>query len=144
MLITLYGFYWKDRRLGGNFKKYIQHFQKHENFTSEQWLTYQTQELRKLLIHAFETVPYYRELYSLHGFTLESLSKFTLEDLKLLPFLLFFAFLGILMTCCLFWVGQGQWQIAAFLYVMGAVGFSGANNFYDALLTNVASKKNMG
>ena len=87
MLITLYGFYWKDRRLGGNFKKYIQHFQKHENFTADQWIAYQTKELRTLLMHAFETVPFYRDLYAKHGFTKERLSTFTLDDLKLLPFL---------------------------------------------------------
>jgi len=58
-------------------------------------------------------------------------------------FLLFFAFLGVVMTCCMYWVGEGQWPIAAFLYVMAAVGFSGANNFYDSILPGVASKKKM-
>ncbi|MFA7195559.1 MAG: MFS transporter, partial [Candidatus Neomarinimicrobiota bacterium] len=56
-------------------------------------------------------------------------------------FLLTFAFLGILMTGALFMVKQGQWQIAALMYILGTVGFSGANIFYDSLLPGVASEK---
>ena len=55
-------------------------------------------------------------------------------------FLMAFAYLGILATICLFWVGKGNWQAAAFLYVLGAIGFSGGNIFYDSLITGVASK----
>jgi UMF1 family MFS transporter len=35
-------------------------------------------------------------------------------------------------------VAQGQWQLAAALYVLAVVGFSGGNIFYDALLVGVA------
>jgi len=56
-------------------------------------------------------------------------------------FLLTFAFLGIVMTGCLWFVEQGFWQMAILLYVLGAVGFSGGNIFYDSLLPGVASKK---
>lgn len=52
-----------------------------------------------------------------------------------------FAFLGILMTGCLYLVAQGQWILAVLFYVIGNVGFSGGNIFYDALLTGVASEK---
>ena len=55
--------------------------------------------------------------------------------------LLFFAFIGILMTGALFFVGQGNWIMASALYVMGLIGFSGGNIFYDALLITVANKK---
>ncbi len=58
-------------------------------------------------------------------------------------FLLFFAYLGILMTCGLYWVGQGNWPMAALLYILGAIGFSGGNVFYDSLITGVASEKKM-
>ncbi len=57
-------------------------------------------------------------------------------------FLAFFAFMGILMSLALFWVGQGQWQMGIMLYIFGAIGFSGGNSFYDSLLTGVASEKN--
>lgn len=56
-------------------------------------------------------------------------------------FLITFAFLGILMTGGLFLVQAGNWQIAALLYVLGTIGFSGGNIFYDSLLPAVASEK---
>ncbi len=54
------------------------------------------------------------------------------------PFLLFWAGLGIVTTGALFWVAQGEWQAAFWLFVGGTIGFSAANIFYDALLTDVA------
>ncbi len=53
-------------------------------------------------------------------------------------FLIFFAYMGALMTAGLFLVEQGDWAMAIFVYVMGIIGFSGANIFYDALLPSVA------
>ena len=55
-------------------------------------------------------------------------------------FLFTFAFLGILSTSLLFFVEQGDWQLAAALYVVGAIGFSSGNVFYDSLLPAVAKK----
>lgn len=56
-------------------------------------------------------------------------------------FLIFFAYLGVLMTGCLFMVQFGYWLAAIILYVLGTVGFSGANIFYDSLLPDVADEK---
>lgn len=56
-------------------------------------------------------------------------------------FLIFFAYLGALMSAGLYLVGEGDWQLAIFVYVMGIIGFSGANIFYDSLLPSVASKE---
>ncbi len=53
-------------------------------------------------------------------------------------FLFLFAFLGILSTAALSLVSQGEWQLAAFVYVVGNIGFMGSNTFYDALLPSVA------
>ncbi len=58
-------------------------------------------------------------------------------------FLIFFAYMSILMTGCLFMVEMGNWQLAAFLYILGAVGFSGGNIFYDSLLQTVTTEKNI-
>lgn len=55
-------------------------------------------------------------------------------------FLIFFTYLGVLMTAALFFVGKGQWGWAIFIYAMGIIGFSGANVFYDSLLPNVADE----
>jgi len=55
-------------------------------------------------------------------------------------FLIFFAYLGVLMTAGLFLIQQGQWALAIFVYVMGVIGFSGANIFYDALLPGIVGE----
>jgi UMF1 family MFS transporter len=55
-------------------------------------------------------------------------------------FMLFFAYLGVLMTAGLFLVHKGQWGMAIFVYVMGIIGFSGANVFYDAILPRITGE----
>jgi UMF1 family MFS transporter len=55
-------------------------------------------------------------------------------------FLIFFAYLGVLMTAALFLVQKGDWGWAIFVYVIGIIGFSGANIFYDSLLPSVADE----
>ncbi|UCD86560.1 MAG: MFS transporter [Desulfobacterales bacterium] len=55
-------------------------------------------------------------------------------------FLIFFAYMGVLMTAALFLVQKGDWGWAIFVYVMGIIGFSGANIFYDSLLPSVAGE----
>ncbi|MGN0907958.1 MAG: MFS transporter [Bullifex sp.] len=56
-------------------------------------------------------------------------------------FLIFFAFLGAVMTSCLWLLSSGQWGLAILLYVAATIGFSGGNTFYDSLLPCVASEK---
>jgi len=87
MLISIYGIYWKNRRLGGIFKKQLKQFKARENYSKQEWLHYQTVELRKLLVHAFTTVPFYKVLYAKHGFTLKDFENFELSDLSKLPYL---------------------------------------------------------
>lgn len=58
-------------------------------------------------------------------------------------FLAFFAYLGVLMTAALFLVQKGDWAWAIFIYIMGIIGFSGANVFYDSLLPSVADEKSI-
>ena len=52
-----------------------------------------------------------------------------------------FAILGILMTAGLSLLGEGAWLMALMLYFFALIGFSGSNIFYDSLILNVASLK---
>jgi len=52
--------------------------------------------------------------------------------------LIFFTLLGVVMTGGMYFVSQGMWQWAAWLYLLAGVGFSAGNIFYDALLTDVS------
>jgi UMF1 family MFS transporter len=58
-------------------------------------------------------------------------------------FLFCFMMAGSLATAALFFVARGDWVAALALFILGNVGFSCANLFYDALLVDVSDKKNM-
>jgi len=55
-------------------------------------------------------------------------------------FLASFASIGCFVCIGLFFVSKGMWQLAIFLYILGVVGFSGANVIYDSLLLVVSSE----
>lgn len=56
-------------------------------------------------------------------------------------FLFLFAYLGMLMSMALYFLGKGYWEVAVFVYVLGNIGFMGSNIFYDSLLPSVTEKK---
>lgn len=58
-------------------------------------------------------------------------------------FLLFFAYMGVVMTSSLYMVSQSNWFFAIVLYVFAIIGFSGGNIFYDSLIISVASEKKL-
>jgi len=55
-------------------------------------------------------------------------------------FLILFAYIGVLMTAGLYLVEKGDWLMAIFVYILGVIGFSGSNIFYDALLPSIANE----
>jgi len=58
-------------------------------------------------------------------------------------FLLFFTAMAIVMTGALWWVERGEWLMAAVLYGVAQIGFSGGLAFYDSLLVAVADRKRL-
>ena len=56
-------------------------------------------------------------------------------------FLAIFAGIGIVSTALLVLVSTGDWVLASILGIIGRIGFSGANTFYDALLPHVAREE---
>lgn len=55
----------------------------------------------------------------------------------------FFLFTGVLFTAFLAFVPSSQWLMLLIFYVVTAVGFAGANIFYDAFLVDVSSDDKM-
>lgn len=53
-------------------------------------------------------------------------------------FLAAFAFMGALASSGMALAGEGDWLLASILVILGTLGFSGGNTFYDALLTDIA------
>ncbi len=56
-------------------------------------------------------------------------------------FLAIFAGIGIVGTALLVLVETGDWVLASIFGIVGRIGFSGANTFYDALLPHVAKEE---
>jgi phenylacetate-CoA ligase len=83
--ISAYGYYWHRRRFGGIFQRELQLFRWREHYSAEQWDGYQTRELRNLLVHAFDNVPYYREKFYAAGLSSSDLAKISPDNLGMLP-----------------------------------------------------------
>jgi len=55
-------------------------------------------------------------------------------------FMSIFVIIGVLGTLFLYFVRSGDWFLASIIYIIGSIGFSGANVFYDSFLPHVAKE----
>lgn len=87
VLVSAYGMQWKKRRFGGVFPEAYKAAKERENFTADQWQQYNEVQLQKLLLYAFEHVPFYKESFLTNGATAESIKKITPQTIAQLPIL---------------------------------------------------------
>jgi len=85
LAISAFGYTWHKRRFGGIFETELKGYKDREGYTQQQLHDYQTLQLRKVLLHAFNTVPYYRNVLQQHGITVAQLEKFELSDIQKIP-----------------------------------------------------------
>jgi phenylacetate-CoA ligase len=85
VFISGYGYFWRNRRLGDHFSNAYKQFEKHKYFNKSDWDTFQTLELRKLLLHAKRNVPYYTELFESIQLKDIDIQNFELSSLKDIP-----------------------------------------------------------
>lgn len=85
--ISIFGLHWFSHRFGGIFRNEFLKCKSREYYSSSQWVEYQVTELRKLLVHAFKTVPYYSKLFTGLGFTSETLNQINISELSKFPVL---------------------------------------------------------
>lgn len=87
VFVSIYGLQWKRRRFGGVFASELKQYKEREKYTAAEWEDYTTSQLRVMLLHTFNTVPYYRGKWTAAGITEDQLKLFTLSDINLLPYL---------------------------------------------------------
>jgi phenylacetate-CoA ligase len=86
-MISAYGYQWKQRRFGGIFPEVYKQAKERENFTTQQWQEYQQEQLEKILLHAYNTVPFYKKAFDDVELNEAALRKITPLTLYRLPFL---------------------------------------------------------
>ncbi|HRI19618.1 MAG TPA: hypothetical protein PLA68_01635 [Panacibacter sp.] len=87
LIISAYGFRWRKRRFGGIFKAEYLKAKERENFTAAQWKTYENEQLKKIVLHAFDHVPYYKTSFEKHGLNRGSLENISTDTIAQLPLL---------------------------------------------------------
>src|SRR5687767_10522233 len=86
-MISIYGFGWRKRRFGGVYADEYKNCKNRESYTKQDWEDYSALQLNKIILHAFENVPYYTAKWKQMGLTAEKLNRITVSDLSQIPFL---------------------------------------------------------
>jgi phenylacetate-CoA ligase len=80
--ISLFGLAYRHERLGGDFEQHVAGFRERDRWTPTQMQEHVEQELRRVLLRAFDQVPYYRAHWQVSR---QELARMTVADLPKLP-----------------------------------------------------------
>jgi phenylacetate-CoA ligase len=81
-VVSVYGAYWHQLRLGRGYPQFVQKYQQRERFTVQEWWDWQVAKLKTILPTCASQIPYYRDYWS------ESQKQAAMKgDLSVLPFL---------------------------------------------------------
>lgn len=83
--ISCYGLAWKRERTGGKFQEYVAGFRERDRWSPEQMQMHVETELRRVLHHAYDHVPYYRNVWHDAGITKNDLQAINVKELSRLP-----------------------------------------------------------
>ncbi len=83
--LSVYGIAWRNERLGGAFDATAREFRDHETWSPAAFEAYQIAQLRRVLVEAWDLVPYYREKWNAAGIRRGDLQIFSLKELPLIP-----------------------------------------------------------
>lgn len=85
--ISLYGLSYKNERLGGDYERHVARFRERDRWSAVDMGQYVDEQLRRVLVHAFDHVPLYRSSWSAAGIGRPDLARFGAQDLPTLPML---------------------------------------------------------
>lgn len=84
-MISGYGYQWKKRRFGGVFPAAYKAAKDREGFSKEKWLDYQNEQLRKIVLHTYKHVPFYKRKFHEARLSSGELTKINSDSLHHLP-----------------------------------------------------------
>lgn len=83
--INIYGYWMARQRFGGDFNSILEQLNQSQWWDKAKLEDYQNDLLRSMIVHAYETVPYYRRVFKENNLKPEDIRN--ADDLKKLPFL---------------------------------------------------------
>lgn len=86
-VVAAYGYYWKKRRFSNLFEEEYFKAREREGFSLAEWQEYVQLQIRRLMLHAFNTVPFYHDRFLRSGFNETKLKTITVDRLSQLPVL---------------------------------------------------------
>lgn len=86
-MVSLYGYKWMKRRMGGVFQQEYKNAKDRENFTVQQWDDYTDVQLKKIILHAFTSNSFYKNSFQKKGLGEDEIKKISQKNISQLPIL---------------------------------------------------------